>query len=248
MKKRLCMLLIAALLLMLVPHVASANAPIPWYIEISCENVEAGTQIEVVFQREDGTTRTQIANGTTGTIGMDYESDETSFYLVCTAPDGTETRTASVQLVSWGCYRYDGATNSLSANGTYYPRGSNCADGVLTAVLIVLVFVLPLGLTLLFEFLVSLCFGIRPKKYVVIINLITNPIMNLLLFLLMAFNPELWVYYTVLGVLELVAVAVEFLFYRRKYPHYSGARLFFFSLTANAVSFALGCCVLYLLL
>ena len=138
MKKRLCMLLIAALLLMLVPHVASANAPIPWYIEISCVNVDAGTQIEVVFQREDGTTRTQIANGTTGTIGMDYESDETSFYLVCTAPDGTETRTASVQLVSWGCYRYDGATNSLSANGTYYPRGSNCADGVLTAVLIVL--------------------------------------------------------------------------------------------------------------
>lgn len=51
-----------------------------------------------------------------------------------------------------------------------------------------------------------------------------------------------------LGVLELVAVAVEFLFYRRKYPQYSGARLFFFSLTANAVSFALGCCVLYLLL
>ena len=150
MKKRLCMLLIAALLLMLVPHVASANAPIPWYIEISCENVEAGTQIEVVFQREDGTTRTQIANGTTGTIGMDYESDETSFYLVCTAPDGTETRTASVQLVSWGCYRYDGATNSLSANGTYYPRGNSCADGVLTAVLIVLVFVLPLGLTLPF--------------------------------------------------------------------------------------------------
>ena len=248
MKKRLCMLLIAALQLMLVPRVASANAPIPWYIEISCVNVDAGTQIEVVFQREDGTTRTQIANGTTGTIGMDYESDETSFYLICTAPDGTETRTASVQLVSWGCYRYDGATNSLSANGTYYPRGSNCADGVLTAVLIVLVFVLPLGLTLLFEFLVSLCFGIRPKKYVVIINLITNTIMNLLLFLVMAFNPELWVYYTMLGVLELVAVAVEFLFYRRKYPQYSGARLFFFSLTANAVSFALGCCVLYLLL
>ena len=247
MKKRICILLLIAVLL-LVPHAASANAPIPWYIEIGCENVEAGTQITVVFQREDGTTRTQIAEATTGTIGMGYESDETSFCLVCIAPDGTETRTEPVQLVSWGSYRYDGATNSLSANGTYYPRGSNCADGVLTAVLIVLVFVLPLGLTLLFEFLVSLCFGIRPKKYVVIINLITNPIMNLLLFLLMAFNPELWVYYTVLGVLELVAVAVEFLFYRRKYPQYSGARLFFFSLTANAVSFALGCCVLYLLL
>ena len=61
MKKRLCMLLIAALLLLL-PHAASANAPIPWYIEISCENVEEGTQIEVVFQREDGTTRTEIAD------------------------------------------------------------------------------------------------------------------------------------------------------------------------------------------
>ena len=84
MKKRLCMLLIAALLLMLVPRVASANAPIPWYIEISCVNVDAGTQ---------------IANGTTGTIGMDYESDETSFYLICTAPDGTETRTDILQQI-----------------------------------------------------------------------------------------------------------------------------------------------------
>lgn len=247
MKKRLCMLLIAALLLLL-PHAASANAPIPWYIEISCENVEEGTQIEVVFQREDGTTRTEIADRTTGTIGMGYESDETSFCLVCTAPDGTETRTESVQLVSWGSYRYDGATNSLSANGTYYPRGSNCADGVFTVVLIVLAIVLPLGLTLLFEFLVALCFGIRPKKYVCIINLITNPVMNVLLFLLGAFNPNPWLYYTALGVLELVAVAVEFLFYRKKYPQYGGARLFFFSLTANAVSFALGCGVLYLLL
>ena len=248
MKKRICILLLIAVLL-LVPHVASANAPIPWYIEIGCENVEAGTQITVVFQREDGTTRTQIAEATTGTIGMGYESDETSFCLVCIAPDGTETRTEPVQLVSWGSYRYDGATNTLSANGTYYRRGNSCADGAFTAVLIVLTFVLPLGLTLLFEFLVSLCFGIRPKKYVVIINLITNPVMNLLLLLLaMILGPEQWVYWTVLAVLELAVVGLEFLFYRRKYPQYSGARLFFFSLTANAVSFALGCCVLYLLL
>ncbi len=247
MKKRICILLLIAVLL-LVPHVASANAPIPWYIEISCENVEAGTQIEVVFQREDGTTRTQIAEATTGTIGMGYESDETSFYLVCTAPDGTETRTASVQLVSWGCYRYDGATNTLSANGTYYPRGSNCADGVLTAVLIVLAFVLPLGLTLLFEFLVSLCFGIRPKKYVLIINLITNPVMNLLLLLLaMILGPEQWVYWTVLAVLELAVVGLEFLFYTKKCREIPRVRLLIFTVVANLLSFLIGICVINLL-
>ena len=247
MKKRICILLLIAVLL-LVPHVASANAPIPWYIEIGCENVEAGTQITVVFQREDGTTRTQIAEATTGTIGMGYESDETSFYLVCTAPDGTETRTASVQLVSWGCYRYDGATNTLSANGTYYPRGSNCADGVLTAVLIVLAFVLPLGLTLLFEFLVSLCFGIRPKKYVLIINLITNPVMNLLLLLLaMILGPEQWVYWTVLAVLELAVVGLEFLFYTKKCREIPRVRLLIFTVVANLLSFLIGICVINLL-
>ena len=247
MKKRICILLLIAVLL-LVPHVASANAPIPWYIEIGCENVEAGTQITVVFQREDGTTRTQIAEATTGTIGMDYESDETSFYLVCTAPDGTETRTASVQLVSWGCYRYDGATNSLSANGTYYPRGSNCADGVLTAVLIVLAFVLPLGLTLLVEFLAALCFRIRPKKYVLIINLITNPVMNLLLLLLaMILGPEQWVYWTVLAVLELAVVGLEFLFYTKKCREIPRVRLLIFTVVANLLSFLIGICVINLL-
>ncbi len=247
MKKRIAILLLAVIIL-LVPHVASANAPIPWYIEISCVNVDAGTQIEVVFQREDGTTRTQIANGTTGTIGMDYESDETSFYLVCTAPDGTETRTASVQLVSWGCYRYDGATNSLSANGTYYRRGNSCADGALTAVLIVLAFVLPLGLTLLVEFLAALCFRIRPKKYVLIINLITNPVMNLLLLLLtMILGPEQWVYWTVLAVLELAVVGLEFLFYTKKCREIPRVRLLIFTVVANLLSFLIGICVINLL-
>ncbi len=247
MKKRICILLLIAVLL-LVPHVASANAPIPWYIEISCENVEAGTQITVVFQREDGTTRTQIAEATTGTIGMGYESDETSFCLVCIAPDGTETRTESVQLVSWGSYRYDGATNTISANGTYYPHGSNCADGALTAVLIVLAFVLPLGLTLLVEFLAALCFRIRPKKYVLIINLITNPVMNLLLLLLtMILGPEQWVYWTVLAVLELAVVGLEFLFYTKKCREIPRVRLLIFTVVANLLSFLIGICVINLL-
>ena len=240
MKKRIVILLLVAIMLLL-PHAASANAPIPWYIEIGCKNVEEGTQIEVVFQREDGTTRTQIADRTTGTIGMGYESDETSFCLVCTAPDGTETRTEFVQLVGWGSYRYDGATNSLSANGTYYPRGNSCAGGVLTAILIVLAFVLPLGLTLLFEFLAALCFRIRPVKYVFAINAITNPLMNLLVAVLtLQLAPQRWIYWTVLAVLELAVVGLEFWFYTKKHREISRRRLLLFSFVANLLSFAIG--------
>ncbi len=250
MKKRLCMLLIAALLVLLVPHVASANAPIPWAIEIACSNIEEGTQVDVVVLKEDGTTRTQHAEDPQRGIFLSFDSDETSFYIVCTAPDGTETRSETVELAEYGQYRFDGATNRLTRDGSWYSRKdkNSCSNGILWALLLVLLFVLALGLTLLFEFLVALCFGIRPKKYVFIINLIINPVMNLLLFLLAAFDPDLWFYCTALGVLELVAVVLEFLFYRRKYPQYTGVRLFFFSLTANVVSFALGCAALCLLL
>ena len=249
MKKRICILLLAAFMLLLIPHVASANAPIPWYIEIDCANVEEGTQIEVVFQKEDGTTRTQIAETRTQTIGMGFETDETSFCLICTAPDGTETRTESVKLIGYGRYRYDGAANSLTANGTYYPRGGSCGDGMLTAVLIVLAFVLPLGLTLLIEFLAALCFRIRPKKYVVVINLITNPVMNLILLLLtMILGPGQWVYWTVLAVLELAVVGLEFLFYTKKCREIPRGRLLVFTFIANLLSFAAGVGIISLLM
>ncbi len=243
MKKRLCILLIAALLVLLVPHVASANAPIPWAIEISCANIPEGTQVDVVVLKEDGTTRTQHTEDPQRGIFLSFDSDETSFYIVCTAPDGTETRSETVELAEYGQYRYDGAENRLTRDGTWYNRSDrhSCSNGILWTLLPVLLFVLALGLTLLFEFLTALCFRIRPKKYVFIINLITNPIMNLLLFLLAAFDPDPWIYCTVLGILELLTVVIEFLFYRKKYPQYGGARLFFFSLTANAVSFVFGC-------
>ena len=255
MKKRLMLLLIAALLALLVPHVASANSPVrrPWLIRVECENMESGTRMDVVLLRADGSTRTEenvyqpYRDETTGYAYFEYEDGETAFYLSRIAPDGTETHTETAKLTEYGLYRYDGEANRLEANGTYYSRADNCGTGVAAVACFLLLLIAPLGLTLLIEFLIALCFRIRPKKYVLIINLITNPVMNLLLFVLILFGPERHVYWIALGVLELAAVGLEYLFYTKKCRGVGKLRLFLFSLTANAVSYLIGCGALYLI-
>lgn len=257
MKRRLCILLLAALLVLLVPHAASANSPgyNPWVIRIDCTGVAEGVRIDAVLLRADGSERraedvyqSGYGDDARGSIHFFYEEGETAFYLVQTAPDGTETRSAQAALLAYGQFTYDGATNRLEPNGTYYSRRQQSMDNTKTILLLILLFfVLPLGLTLLAEFLIALLFRIRPVKYVFAINAITNPVMNILLLLAMlgllaesGFGMERWVYWVVLGALEVVAVWVEYRFYTRKYPEIERKRLLLFSITANAASFLLG--------
>jgi hypothetical protein len=255
MKKRTWILLLAIILL-LVPHVASANSPVrrPELMRIECENMTAGTRMDVVLFKADGSKRTMedlyrsYGEGTTGYVYFMHEDGETSFYLKVIAPDGTETASETVQIVAYGAYRYDGAENRLESTGAYYSRAQSCGDGIAVIAVLLLLLVLPLGLTLLFEFLTALCFGIRPKKYVFIINLITNPVMNVLLIVLTLSAEQPWVYWAVLAVLELLVIGLEFLFYTKKYRETSRIRLFAFTLTANLVSFAAGVALAQLLL
>ena len=250
MKKRVWILLLLAVLLLL-PHTASANSPVrrPHLIQIECENVAAGTRIDVELYREDGASRrledVYRANQMPAVV-FDAEDGETSFCLVCIDEAGTETKTEPVQLIEYGLYRYDGAENRLTPNGTYYSAQSCDAGSVLLTCLLFPVYLLllllaALAVTLLIEWLIALCFGVRPVKYVFAINAITNPVMNILLLialLLLSFSRV--AYWVMLALLEALVVFLEYRYYRSKYPETGKTRLLLFTITANALSLALG--------
>ena len=119
MRKRLCLVLAAVLLLFLIPHATSANSPVrsPWLLEIECGNMVPGTTMDVLLFAEGEQTRTledayyPYSGGTSGGLSVWYEDGETAFCLRVTTPNGTQTLTDTVGIVEYGKYAYDGATN-----------------------------------------------------------------------------------------------------------------------------------------
>ena len=256
MKKRLLIGILVLCALLLVPHVASANSPArsPWMLRVECSNMISGTEIDVVFVGKGGQTRTlkdeyrEYSDGTTGYLYPFCESGETAFYLRVMLPDGTERQTDEAKIVDYGCYTYDGETNLLKENGTYYSKSEALGTGALILLYILGIFLVPLALTMLFEFLAALAFRMRPKKYVLIINLITNPIMNLVLVVLTLWLSGGAAYWITLAVLELIVCGLEFLFYTKKYKDRKKWVLLVFTLVANTVSAAAGLLPLWLIL
>ena len=259
MKKRIGILLLIVLTLLLVPHAASANAPVPnpWELKVYLQSVPEGTTVTAFFLQEDGTLRqgeTYTSDGAENwEIGVWFEEDETRFYLTLTALDGTETRTDAVAIEPYGSYTLDCETNTLTAGK---PRGADSwFDGLGEACLScgamllwygVITLIVPLAVTLLIEWLAALSFGIRPVKYVFAINAITNPVMNLLLLIAYAFGRI--GYWVTLAVLETAVVFIEYAFYKKKYPEISRRRLLLFTITANVMSLAIGGLIPYFLL
>ena len=259
MRKRICIVLLAALLLMLIPHAASANAPAPdpWELKVYLRNVPEGTTVTAFFRQEDGMLRQgepYMADGAeTRMIGVRYLDGETQFYLTCTAPDGTETQTETIAIEPYGSYTLDGETNALTAGK---PKGTDSwLDGLAQMCLscgawLLLYafagFLMPVAVTFLVEWLAALCFGIRPVKYVFAINAIMNPVMNLLLLIVYPFGRI--GYWITLAALEIAVVCIENAFYRKKYPTISRRRLLLFAVTANVLSLLIGGLLQYLIL
>ena len=256
MKKRICILLLAALLLMLVPHAASANAPAPnpWELSVYFQNVPEGTVVTAFFQQENGEIRrgeTYTSDGTKNwRIRVWYEEDETRFYLTLAAPDGTETQTDAAAIEPYGSYICDGETHTLVAGK---PKGVDsrlwdlCLSCGAWLLLYALAgFLMPIAVTFLVEWLTALCFGVRPVKYVFAINAITNPLMNLMLLIAYAFGRI--GYWITLTALEIAVVFLEYAFYKKKYPDISRRRLLLFTITANALSLIAGGLIPYFLL
>lgn len=241
MKKRICILFLAVLLLMLIPHVASANAPAerrPFMLWVECSNMEHNVKIEAVLFTADGSSRTADANFSRfrdDTKGMAYirvEKGETSFYLLITTKEGTK-RTDAAEIIEYGGYSYDGQSNLLVSTGAYYDPLTDSTQWFLRLGIL-------LGITLLTEWLVALCFDIHPVKYVFAANAISNPIMNVILLCVVILIRNDWAYWIALALLELAVFCFEYWFYKRRYKNYSRTRLLLFTLVANAVSLAVG--------
>lgn len=260
MRKKICLLLLIALLFL--PHMTSANAPVPdpWELTVYLPDIPEGTTVTAFYTSENGSVRqgeTYTSNGAKNMkIGLWYTEDETRFCLALVSADGVETRTPETAIEPRGIYTYDSATHTLTVGK---PKGTDTDLGGLAGVCLdcgamILLYVLagllaPIAVTLLVEWLVALCFGIRPVRYVFAINAITNPVMNILLLIvssLLSFSRA--AYWIVLAVLEIAVVFIEFAFYRKKYPDRRPARLLLFSVTANVLSLAVGGLIPYFLL
>lgn len=245
MKKRLWIVVLALCVLLLLPHTASANspAPDPTRMKIEMKRVPDGTVVTVMIQNEDGEMREDgpytIQNDSSVVF---YTEDGDSSFCIVYSTEGCDIASNWVSLTPQGTYEFDYKTGTLKdrtdrarfLNGlAYLPLILTLTGGRI---------VLALATTLLIEFLTGLCFGMKPFRYILIANLITNPAMNIVLLFVRLITgiSDMW-YWVLLAALEVLAVFLEILFYRRKYRgRHSTKRIVAFAITANALSLAAG--------
>lgn len=153
----------------------------------------------------------------------------TVFRLRISFSDGSSLESNAVPFEQWTTYLYDVEHNLLEQGGI-----TSWKIDSITLFFILIGLILPLAVTLAVEWSISLAFGLRPDKYVWIANLITNPIMNILIVVL--FNCFLLDYYLLLLFLEIAVATLEFWFYTIKYRQYSRKRILLFAVTANLAS------------
>ena len=253
MKKRVLILMLALLLMLPLWHAASANAPAPdpLLVKIQYRNVEVGTVITAMFAGADGVFHQSEYGPVKVSEASGYryvrrQESDTQLYLEVTHPDGTTVRSNTLPIelngARYAAFRYDGRTNELTDR-----TGSdgNCALGYAGLFLGISIVSLAaaFGLTLLIEFLIGLCFRMKPFRYIIFANLITNIPMNIIL-LLLSILTEGAVYRIALIVLEAIVCLIEFLFWRSKYKTRKAWYVLLFTLTANAVSAAAGLLIL----
>jgi hypothetical protein len=156
-----------------------------------------------------------------------FEPKCKSFQLVIGLKNGETVRSNFVDFVDFGNYIYSVKDNTLKEGKITTRRLTGFAFFEL---------ILPMLFTVIIEWLMSLFFKLKPGKYVVIINFISNPIMNILLIISANYLIR---YGLSLILLELIVMGAEFWFYTWKYKGYSKKRLLLFSLMANAASWGL---------
>ena len=235
--RRLALLLAVVTLLCLAPGSARANSVYdPYWKAVTLSNANGVASIALYVDGEDGSFHlftTYESNHTKEqTIHFERPEDAKRFYMEVTMDDGTVHTSEPVNVTGNDQkFAYDVQTNTLKE------KGSTSTWLYLPLVLLglVLALALPLGFTVLAEFLTAIPFRLKPYKYVVLINLITNLVMNVLLYILRLNGMGLWI----VALLEVVVVLVEYLFYTKKYKDHPKGKLLLFSLIANALSWGL---------
>lgn len=243
MKKRLIVLLLVLVLMLPLWHIASANAPAldPNAIVVTCTSLENETEVALLIAGEDGNFRVRdsgVSTKETYSFIFYREEGDTQFCVVLTAPDGTQLRSEPHSFREGYTYIFDAETCELKEEAP----SKNCNSEVVV-ILLVLAFLsllFALGLTVVIEMLVGLCFRLRPIRWVVLINLITNPVMNILLLIVTMTFGGSGTYFIACAILEAAACGLEFWFYTRKYKERKKWVLLIFTLVANAASAAVG--------
>ncbi len=229
------------MLICLTPVSALANGPGPnnYYVHVLIDDTSNITFVEFWgYDKDnnfkfigDGTypEKTRVPNQQifyfyNGDFTATWEVKFKSFQLIIVLKNGETVRSNFVDFVDYGTYIYSVKDNTLMEGGITTQR--------LTA-LAFFDLICPMLFTVFIEWIVSLLFKLKPGKYVVIINFISNPVMNILLIISTNY---LIGYGLSLVILEMMVLGIEFWFYTWKYKGYSKKRLLLFSLAANAAS------------
>ena len=236
--RRLGPLLVLLALLCLAPGSARANsAHNPYRKDVVLSDTENVVSIAVYVDGPDGSFYLFKAFESEHTkdqkISFKRPEDAARFYVEVTITDGTVRASMPVACIGYDQdFRYDVKANTLKEKINYW--------GWLYLPLLLLsllaAFAIPVSFTALTEFLTALPFTLMPYKYVVFINLITNPVMNIALYFLRnGGHGDL----RTVALLETIVMLVEYLYYTKKYKDRPKGKLFAFSGIANALSWGL---------
>jgi hypothetical protein len=206
-KKRFVLLAVAVVIL-LFPAAAYANAPVPnpFTVEIAVNGYSHIVGIEILGSNDGVHFEHVESDGYLKETRRAYEkivdfdnNDERykSFKLIVTFLDGKTVESNAVDFVENGSYLYDVKSNMLKEG-----RITSRLLGGSSVIMYALLLIIPLIVTVYVEMLISRAFRIKPGKYVEIINFITNPIMNILILLIL--NSVPFDYYLLVLFLEIV--------------------------------------------
>lgn len=237
-RQGLCLLLAGLVLLCLLPGSAQANsAHNPYWKDVVLSDTRDVASIAVYVDDPSGAFRLfktfESEHAKDQKIYFERPEKTARFYIEVTMTDGAVRASEPVDATGYDQdYKYNVKANTLKEKTSYL--------GVLYLPLILLsllgTLALPLGFTVLVEFLTALPFKLKPYKHVILINLITNLAMNVLIYaLFLGGVSTVWI----TPLLEVVAVVVEYSYYKRKYQDQSKKKLLLYTILANALSWGL---------
>jgi len=249
MKKAARILLSSLLLVLMLFSFAYANSalPDPNVIEILLMEGRKAETVYVYasedgekFERAEENTGFQLKKTRSKKENMitfyNKDGKYRDFYLLIVTEDGERIETNVVAFEEWESYRCELETGEL------FPGEVDSYSKLhgYSYIFYPLFFLMaPLIVTLLVESGVARAFRLRPKKYVMIANCVTNPLLNI--FIIPIYNAVYLPYWVILLVLETGALLLEFGFYVWRYDKtvYTKKRLFLYTLVANVLSWGI---------
>jgi len=248
--KKIVIIILTVLLILLIGQTGYANGPepSPHDQEVLIDDCTIIEHVQIIGKADDeeGVIKSksgiQLTNYTSETKiesqriiyfhTRDYKSDiiYDEFYLVATLKTGETVTTNVLQVDDFGTYLLNIENESIERGVIEYRK-----IGFFASIFLFFILIPPLFITIIVEVLTGEIFKIEIKKHIVLINCITNPIMNVIIIRLL--HRLIIDYWLIVLILELAVLVVEFIFYIFKYKEYSKLKLVLFTLIANASSF-----------